>query len=124
LPIYVYRCEHCGSQFEKRQSFSDQPLTECESCHGRVYKVLQPTAIVFKGSGFYCTDHKATSSAGNGTNGNSTGSESSDGNGSSTEKKSSAEKGSETTPASTKTPEKTPEKKGSGAASAPAASKD
>ncbi len=85
MPIYVYRCEQCGLQFEKRQSFSDQPLTQCESCHGRVHKVLQPTAIVFKGPGFYCTDHKSPSGASNGTNGHSSDSASTKGNGSSPE---------------------------------------
>ncbi|MHB0869952.1 MAG: FmdB family zinc ribbon protein [Chloroflexota bacterium] len=71
MPVYVYQCEECGAQVEKRQSFSDAPLTECESCHGRLHKVLQPTAIVFKGSGFYCTDSKSPSGASNGKNGSS-----------------------------------------------------
>ncbi|MGE5619093.1 MAG: FmdB family zinc ribbon protein [Sphingomonadaceae bacterium] len=69
MPVYVYECEDCGALIEKRQSFSDAPLTECESCHGRLHKVLQPTAIVFKGSGFYCTDNRSSSGGSNGRNG-------------------------------------------------------
>ncbi len=61
LPVYVYRCAGCGRQIEKRQSFSDAPLTECETCGGRLQKVLQPTTVVFKGSGFYSTDHSSKS---------------------------------------------------------------
>ncbi len=68
MPVYVYRCEDCGVEFEKRQSFSDAPLTECESCHGPVRKLLQPSAVIFKGSGWYCTDHKSPSGQ-NGING-------------------------------------------------------
>jgi putative FmdB family regulatory protein len=65
LPVYVYRCEQCGSQLEKRQSFSDAPLTECEVCHGQLRKVLSPATIIYKGSGFYSTDH-SSKSGGNG----------------------------------------------------------
>ncbi len=68
MPLYVYRCEDCGSQFEKRQSFSDEPLTVCESCHGRLRKLLQPSTIIYKGSGFYSTDYRSKS-GGNGRNG-------------------------------------------------------
>lgn len=66
MPVYVYRCEGCGSQFEKRQSFSDAPLTECGACHGRLYRVLQPSTIIYKGSGFYSTDYRSKS-GGNGS---------------------------------------------------------
>lgn len=71
MPVYVYRCEDCGTEIEKRQSFHDAPLTECEQCHGRLRKVFQPTPIVFKGSGFYATDHRSPSGS-NGGNGSST----------------------------------------------------
>lgn len=70
MPVYVYRCESCGSEFEKRQSFSDAPLTECESCHGRLQKVLQPAVVIYKGSGFYSTDNRSSSN-GHGGNGSS-----------------------------------------------------
>ena len=61
LPIYVYRCEKCGSQVEKKQSFSDAPLVECELCHGHLHKVFSPAAIIYKGSGFYSTDYSSKS---------------------------------------------------------------
>ena len=70
MPVYVYRCESCGSEIEKRQSFSDAPLTECEQCHGSLRKVLSPAAIIYKGSGFYSTDHNGKS-GGSSRNGSS-----------------------------------------------------
>lgn len=62
MPIYTYRCESCGIQFEKTQSFSDQPLTRCPECNKKALrKVYTPVGIVFKGSGFYATDHRSPS---------------------------------------------------------------
>jgi putative FmdB family regulatory protein len=58
MPIYVYRCADCNAEIEKRQSFSDAPLTTCESCGGHVRRVLQPAGVIFKGSGFYSTDNR------------------------------------------------------------------
>ncbi len=62
MPVYTYRCENCGIQFEKTQSFSDQPLTRCPECNKKALrKVYTPVGIVFKGSGFYATDHRSPS---------------------------------------------------------------
>jgi putative FmdB family regulatory protein len=62
MPIYTYRCSNCGVQFEKQQSFSDQSLLRCPECGKRsLKKVYQPVGIVFKGSGFYATDHHSPS---------------------------------------------------------------
>ncbi len=62
MPIYIYRCESCGVQFEKHQSFKDEPLKVCPECNeASLRKVLTPAGIVFKGSGWYATDHKSTS---------------------------------------------------------------
>lgn len=62
MPIYTYRCENCGVQFERQQKFSDQPLTRCPECSKKALrKVYQPVGIVFKGSGFYSTDHRSPS---------------------------------------------------------------
>jgi len=59
MPIYTYRCENCGVQFERQQSFNDPSLTRCpECCKKTLRKVYQPVGIVFKGSGFYATDHR------------------------------------------------------------------
>jgi putative FmdB family regulatory protein len=63
MPIYTYRCDACGVQFDKRQSFSDKPLTRCPECNGNVRRLLQPPGIVFKGSGWYITDSRRSSSA-------------------------------------------------------------
>ncbi|MHC1781613.1 MAG: FmdB family zinc ribbon protein [Anaerolineaceae bacterium] len=62
MPIYTYRCESCGIQFEKTQKFADQPLTRCPECNQKALrKVYTPVGIVFKGSGFYSTDHRSPS---------------------------------------------------------------
>ena len=62
MPIYAYQCENCGVQFEKHQSFSDQSLVRCPECGKKsLKKVFQPVGIVFKGSGFYATDHHSPS---------------------------------------------------------------
>jgi putative FmdB family regulatory protein len=61
MPTYEYRCERCGHTVEVVQSFSDGPLTTCESCGGSLRKVYAPVGIVFKGSGFYKTDSRSSS---------------------------------------------------------------
>ena len=62
MPIYTYRCENCGVQFERRQNFSDAPLTRCPECNKKALrKVYTPVGIVFKGSGFYATDNRSPS---------------------------------------------------------------
>lgn len=62
MPIYTYRCENCGVQFERRQHFSDEPLKICPECQTETLrKVYLPVGIVFKGSGFYSTDNRSSS---------------------------------------------------------------
>lgn len=62
MPVYTYRCDSCGVQFEKHQSFNDVPLKTCPECRKKsLRKVITPTKIIFKGSGFYATDHKSSS---------------------------------------------------------------
>jgi putative FmdB family regulatory protein len=62
MPIYIYHCDNCGVQFEKQQSFSDHALVRCPECGKKsLKKVYQPVGIVFKGSGFYATDHHSPS---------------------------------------------------------------
>ncbi len=62
MPIYTYRCDSCGVQFERHQSFTDEPLKTCPECRKKsLRKVITPTRIIFKGSGFYATDHKSPS---------------------------------------------------------------
>ena len=62
MPVYTYRCESCGVQFERQQSFTDAPLKICPECRKRsLKKVISPVRVVFKGSGFYSTDHRSPS---------------------------------------------------------------
>jgi putative FmdB family regulatory protein len=77
VPTYQYACTECGDQSEVVQRFSDDPLTICGACGGRLRKVFSPVGIVFKGSGFYRTDSRAGAVSGGASNGKS--GESSDG---------------------------------------------
>lgn len=73
MPIYAYRCESCGVQFDRHQKFSDEPLVECPECgEPALRKLIQPVGIVFKGSGFYVTDNRSASNGGRETSVTST----------------------------------------------------
>lgn len=62
MPVYSYRCENCGFQFDRYQKFSEAALTRCPECGKKsLRKVYSPVGIVFKGSGFYSTDHRSPS---------------------------------------------------------------
>ena len=61
MPIYEYECLTCGTTFEKRQSFSAEPVSDCPNGHGETRRLLSTPAIVFKGSGFYINDSKGNS---------------------------------------------------------------
>ena len=64
MPTYTYACTECGHSFDIRQSFTDDPLTDCPECaHGRLRKVIHPVGISFKGSGFYKTDSRSSGGA-------------------------------------------------------------
>ncbi|MHB8505747.1 MAG: FmdB family zinc ribbon protein [Acidimicrobiales bacterium] len=63
MPTYEYRCKDCGEHLEVVQSFKDDPLTECPNCAGDLRKVFGNIGIAFKGSGFYKTDSRVSSSA-------------------------------------------------------------
>ncbi len=78
MPTYQYACTACGHELETVQSFSDDPLTQCPECEGRLRKLFGSVGVVFKGSGFYRTDSRndspTTSANGAGTrNGDGTG---------------------------------------------------
>jgi putative FmdB family regulatory protein len=60
LPVYQYKCEKCDNEFELRKSFSDDSNhVQCPKCGEHAERVFVPSAIIFKGSGFYVTDYKA-----------------------------------------------------------------
>jgi len=64
MPVYVYHCGECDFQFEQQQKFSDNPLKKCPSCgKNALHKVYTPVGIIYKGSGFYSTDHRSSSGA-------------------------------------------------------------
>ncbi len=60
MPTYQYACTACGHQLEAVQSFTDEPLSECPACEGRLRKLFNSVGIVFKGSGFYRTDSRSS----------------------------------------------------------------
>ncbi len=57
MPLYEYECDDCGHRFELIRKFSDQPLSVCPACGGRVRKLVSSPAIQFKGTGWYVTDY-------------------------------------------------------------------
>ncbi len=62
MPTYQYACTECSHTFEQFQSFTDDALTECPECGGRLRKLFNAVGVVFKGSGFYRTDSRAKES--------------------------------------------------------------
>ncbi|MFD0902935.1 FmdB family zinc ribbon protein [Actinomadura sediminis] len=80
MPTYQYVCTECGEPLEVVQKFSDDALTDCPACEGRLRKVFSAAGIIFKGSGFYRTDSRGSgkstvgSSSGGSSNGSSNGS--------------------------------------------------
>jgi len=109
MPIYTYHCDSCDHEFDKKQHFSDENLTQCPECHeGRLRRVYKPARIVFKGSGFYSTDNKSSRRSVPGANGPETKTESKE------KPESKIEKNKETTEKKStekKNPKKTEEKK-------------
>ena len=63
MPTYQYQCTACGEGLEAVQKFTDDALTECPNCQGRLKKVFSAVGIVFKGSGFYRNDSRGSSSS-------------------------------------------------------------
>ncbi|MEV4221945.1 FmdB family zinc ribbon protein [Nonomuraea sp. NPDC049725] len=63
MPTYQYACNDCGEQLEVVQKFTDDALTVCPACQGNLRKVFSAVGIVFKGSGFYKTDNRSSSTS-------------------------------------------------------------
>ena len=63
MPLYAYRCTECGYEYEKIQSFSAAPETECPKCKGAVERPLTAPALQFKGSGWYVSDYSGKNAA-------------------------------------------------------------
>ncbi len=98
MPTYQYSCNDCGHFHEIFQSFSDDSLTVCPECGGRLRKVFNAVGVVFKGSGFYRNDSREKVGSGNGaetkaaTNGSGKGAGSDSGSDSGSGSKSGSEK--------------------------------
>jgi putative FmdB family regulatory protein len=102
VPTYSYACTECGNRFDAVQAFSDDALTDCPQCSGRLRKLFGKVGVVFKGSGFYRTDSresaktpsassaKSSSDSAGSTSSSSTSSSSSSDSGSSSSSTSSA----------------------------------
>jgi putative FmdB family regulatory protein len=73
VPTYQYACTECGHAFEQFQSFSDDALTQCPECDGRLRKLFNAVGVVFKGSGFYRNDSRDAGSAAPAATGSGTG---------------------------------------------------
>ncbi|WP_075827898.1 FmdB family zinc ribbon protein [Cellulosimicrobium sp. CUA-896] len=71
MPTYAYTCTACGHAFDIHQAFTDDALTVCPECSGRLRKVFSSVGVTFKGSGFYRTDSRAGSTSGSGSSGGS-----------------------------------------------------
>jgi len=79
MPIYEYKCQQCGAHFETRQSVSDDPLTTCEKCHGRLEKQWSLSGFQFKGAGWYVTDYAGKKAIGKDGGANTSSAESTSG---------------------------------------------
>jgi putative FmdB family regulatory protein len=62
MPTYEYECTKCGHRFDVKQGFNDKPGADCPECNKKAKRVFHPSPIIFKGSGFYVTDHRGDSS--------------------------------------------------------------
>lgn len=67
MPTYSYRCTECGNAFDIQQAFTDDSLTECPTCAGRLRKLFSAVGVTFNGSGFYRTDSRSGSSSSSGS---------------------------------------------------------
>lgn len=73
MPTYSYRCTECGNAFDIHQAFSDDALTVCEVCGGKLRKLFNTIGVTFNGSGFYRTDSRSGDGGGSAKTGSATG---------------------------------------------------
>ncbi|HKV18615.1 MAG TPA: FmdB family zinc ribbon protein [Mycobacterium sp.] len=93
MPTYSYACTACDNKFDVQQAFSDDALTECPKCDGRLRKLFGKVGVVFKGSGFYRTDSReASKSSSNGSSSSGSSSSGAESSSGSSEKKSESSK--------------------------------
>lgn len=109
MPTYSYRCTECDNAFDIQQAFTDDTLTECPVCGGKLRKVFSPVGVTFNGSGFYRTDSRAKTSdstPGSSSSSSSSSSKSEGGSSSGSGASTSDSSGSKSAPAATSTPSK------------------
>lgn len=94
MPTYSYACTECGNRFDMVQAFTDDALTNCEECNGRLRKIFGKVGVVFKGSGFYRTDSRESGKSSSNGSGAAKATSSGDSGGNSGDKSGSAEKSS------------------------------
>ena len=63
MPIYEYECEKCHSRFELKRKFGEDGSAHCPRCHSKAVRIFTSVPVIFKGSGFYVTDHRTNNSA-------------------------------------------------------------
>jgi putative FmdB family regulatory protein len=120
VPTYSYACTACEHHFDTVQKFTDPSLTDCPECSGRLRKLFSSVGIVFKGSGFYRTDSRASSSAHSGSEQSSSNGKSESGSNGKSESGSNGKSSSESTPSTSGSTADS--KSGSGSASSSSAS--
>jgi len=64
MPIYEYECRACHHRFERKQRFDEEPVAICPQCQSKAHRVIHSVPIIFKGSGFYVTDHRNPGNSG------------------------------------------------------------
>ena len=104
MPTYSYACTECGDRFDAVQAFSDDALTTCTKCDGRLRKLFNSVGVVFKGSGFYRTDSRESSKSASAGTSSSSSSSSDSGSSSSEKSTSSSEKSSSSSDKKSSTP--------------------
>ena len=102
MPTYSYACTECDNRFDAVQAFSDDALTTCEKCSGRLRKLFGSVGVVFKGSGFYRNDSRESAKSSSNGSAKSNSSSSSEGSSSSDTSSSSEKSSSSSSPSSEK----------------------
>ena len=98
MPTYSYACTQCDNRFDAVQAFTDNALTTCEKCSGKLRKLFGSVGVVFKGSGFYRTDNRESAKSSSSSNGSSSSSSESSSSSSSDSSASSSKSSSDSKP--------------------------
>ncbi len=106
MPTYSYRCTDCSTAFDIQQAFTDDSLTVCPSCEGRLRKVFSAVGVTFNGSGFYRTDSRAAAGGSKKAEGGSSSSDSGSSSSGTSTTSTTSDSGSSAKPSTTSTPAK------------------